>query len=112
MESGQSFNVYVTVKRANDGPDRAVPVDVTLTSSHSGTKTWTVDLGRGEEKELVSKQTINSEGKVTYTAEAWPQGVEDCRPGNNRGSESIYVDAPPNQPPAVKDPGTFSRIIS
>lgn len=111
--SGDTVTVYVTVRRANDGPDREVPVSVSLVSSRGGSKTWSISLPRGGAKSLSATFTLSagSPVDVTFTAEAWPQGVEDCAPGNNRASTVVGVDVPPDLPP-VEDKGIIIRLIS
>ncbi|MCL6639404.1 MAG: hypothetical protein K6T80_06980, partial [Firmicutes bacterium] len=109
VKSGGSLTAYVTVNRSDDGPGDLVPVDVTLTTSHGGEKVWTVNLAKGESATLEATFTLNGNGEVYFNAEAWPQGVEDCAPGNNRASEYAFVEAPL---PKAKDKGIFVRLIS
>ncbi len=109
VESGESVTVYAYVKRANDGPDRAVPVNVTIKSAHAGSKTWTVNLNRGGKTTLKASYVLRGSGDESFAAEAWPDGIEDCRPGNNEDSVSVFVQAPIE---VEKDPGVFVRLIS
>jgi hypothetical protein len=108
VENGGAVTIYAIVKRAKDGPEREVPVKVAL-KSPSGTKTWDVTLRRGREEILeASYKLTGDKGDVKFTAEAWPVGVEDCSPGNNRASTSVYVEAPPTPP---KEPGKVIPIL-
>ena len=109
VPNGGTVTAYVT-RRANDGPDR--PVSVRASVAAGGvSKTWTLQLGRGEERSLSATFQVNNVGRqVTFRAEAWPQGIEDCAPGNNTDSETIGVEPPP--PGKQPDPGIFVRLIA
>jgi hypothetical protein len=67
-------------------------------------------LDRGEETTKQATFQVFGSGSAVFSAEAWPQGVEDCAPGNNRDSERIWVEQPPNAP--QPDKGIFVRLIS
>ena len=110
VQSGGTVTVVAFVKRADDGPAGAVPVDVTI-SGPGGSKTGTLWLDRGGSKSLSAEYSVSGGGdEVTFTVEAWPSTVEDCRPGNNRDSISAYVEAPYDV--EINDPGIFVRLIS
>ncbi|SMB96505.1 hypothetical protein SAMN00808754_1509 [Thermanaeromonas toyohensis ToBE] len=110
VDSGGSVTVFVVVRRGYDGPSREVPVDVKLTSGAGGTKTWVLSLPKGGKASLEATYTLTGNGTVVFTGEAWPRGVEDCVPGNNRGRVSVTVEE--LDLPEPEDRGIFVRLIS
>jgi hypothetical protein len=103
------------VRRADDGPDRAVPVNVTISSSWGGSKTGTLYLDRGGRGSLEAVYTVGgSNTEITFYVEAWPDGIEDCRPGNNRDSIGVYVEEPFDDVPVTSSSKDkiFVRLIS
>ncbi|HOV79411.1 MAG TPA: hypothetical protein PK728_04835 [Bacillota bacterium] len=103
VQSGGTVTVTAFVERANDGPGRAVPVNVTISSDYGSSKTGTLYLDRGESGSFNAKYTLSGEGDVVFTVEAWPDGTEDCRPGNNKDSISAIVDEPIDIDPTKDD---------
>jgi len=110
IESGQSVTVSAIVRRANDGPNRAVPVEITVTSSYGGSKSGTLYIEKGGTATFDVKYKLNYNGEVRFTAEAWPSGLEDCRFGNNEDSISIYVEE--SIEVERKNRGTWVEVIS
>jgi len=110
VQSGGSVTVTAFVERADDGPDRAVPVSVSISSPYGGDKTGTLYLDRGGRGTLKATYTLGGEGDVVFAVEAWPDGTEDCRPGNNRDSVSAYVEVPFDV--EINDSGIIVRLIS
>jgi len=94
VQSGGSVTVKAFVERAWDGPDRSVPVNVNIYSDYGGSKRGTLWLDRGGSKSFSAEYSVGGGGEVSFTVEAWPDGIEDCRPGNNRDSIGVYVEEP------------------
>ncbi|NPV72325.1 MAG: hypothetical protein HPY89_00725 [Pelotomaculum sp.] len=111
VQPGGTVTVAAFVRRADDGPAGAVPVNVTI-SSPGGSKTGTLWLDRGGSKSFSAEYSVDGGGdEVTFTVEAWPDGIEDCRPGNNRDSISVFINEPFDFEP-VKDGGIRVILIS
>jgi hypothetical protein len=85
---GDNTQLTATVTRGRDGPAGAV--NVRFRFGHGSWQNF--NLAQGQSREFRSVVTHDRAGNVTYSAEAWPVGIEDCNPANNRASVTLRVE--------------------
>jgi hypothetical protein len=103
--TGDNTQLTAVVTRGRDGP--AGPVSVRFKFGHGSWQNFT--LAQGQSREFRSVVTHDQAGNITYSAEAWPVGIEDCNPANNRASVTIPVQARPEF--AAGESKTWGELI-
>lgn len=104
---GDNTQLVATVTRAKDGPEG--PVNVRFRFGHGSWREFT--LNQGQSRTFNDVVRHDRAGSITYAAEAWPVGIEDCNPANNRAAVTIRVEqyiAPPDEEDDLH-PGVTSR---
>lgn len=104
---GEKTQLVATVTRAKDGPEG--PVNVRFKFGHGSWREFT--LNQGQSRTFNDVVTHNRAGSITYSAEAWPVGIEDCNPANNKAALAIPVNerfVPPDEEGDMH-PGVTSR---
>ncbi len=93
---GDNTQLVATVTRAKNGPDS--PVNVRFKFGHGSWREFT--LSQGQSKTINDVVHHDRAGSISYSAEAWPVGIEDCNPANNKAAVSVSVAqkfVPPNE---------------
>ncbi|MBE0467391.1 MAG: hypothetical protein IBX71_09250, partial [Candidatus Desulforudis sp.] len=103
---GENTQLVATVTRAKDGPEG--PVNVRFRFGHGSWREFT--LSRGQSRTFKDVVHHSRAGSFTYTAEAWPVGIEDCSPANNKAGLAIPVEQP-FEPPD-EDGGMYPSVTS
>ncbi len=103
---GDNTRLTTTVTRGRDGPAGAV--NVRFKFGHGSWQNFT--LARGASRTFSNVVRHDRAGGATYSAEAWPVGVEDCNPANNRASVAVRVE--PRVEFEVPDSGMSVELIS
>lgn len=103
--TGDNTQLTAVVTRGRDGP--AGPVSVRFKFGHGSWQNFT--LAQGQSRTFQDVVTHSRAGNATYSAEAWPVGIEDCNPANNRASVTIPVQARPEYA-APDSPMSVERI--
>ena len=86
---GDNTQLTATVTRARNGPQG--PVNVRFKFGHGTWQNFT--LNQGQSRTFKNTVVHGQTGSITYLAEAWPVGIEDCNPANNKATVSIPVEA-------------------
>ncbi|MEW6541926.1 MAG: hypothetical protein AB1402_10025 [Bacillota bacterium] len=85
---GDNTQLTAVVTRGRDGP--AGPVGVRFRFGHGSWQNFT--LAQGQSRTFSDVVRHDRAGNVTYSAEAWPVGIEDCNPANNRAEARVRVE--------------------
>ena len=110
-KGGEPAAIKAVIARKNDGPARAVTVQVTNTGilSPNSPKTQTITLDRGQSKAITWRTGAVWKDIVEYTVKAEVTDAKDCVPGNN--SKRVQIRFVPDLSAAPVDNDTWTSII-